>query len=426
MDPIVLLDNLWVMIGFILVILMQGGFILLEAGSTRMKNAGHIAGKTIFTLGISSLVFWAVGYGFIYGNDVGGIIGLSNFFYGDASTADGLTPAIDFIFQLAFAAISLTVAFGGFAERAKLAAYVVFAILFSAIVYPVVAHWIWGGGWISGLGKQDFAGSTVVHLTGAMGALAATILLKPRIGKYNKDGSVNNLPGHNQVFTALGVLLLWVGWFGFNGASTFGVADGFFGYVSMNTQLAAAAGAFAALLIAWAVLGKADVPSMLNGALAGLVAITASCAFVAPWASVVIGAIGGMLCFFSVRFFEKRNIDDPIFALSVHGMAGAWGTISTGFFATPQLAEMNGGRAGLFYGGGLTQLGVQIISVVACGLFAFIASYILLLITKSIIGGLRVSEEEEIMGLDMSEHGAYGYPENVQSATDNSSERTGA
>lgn len=198
---VVLMDNLWVALGAILVFFMLGGFILLEAGSTRMKNAGHIAGKTIFTAGIGTLVFWAVGYGFIYGEG-NPFIGLSSFFYGDFSAADGgLTPAVDFSFQVMFALVSLTIAFGGFAERAKLSVYVIFAILFSAFIYPVVAHWIWGGGWLAEHGKQDFAGSTVVHLTGAMAALAATMILKPRIGKYNKDGSSNNLLGHNQVFT---------------------------------------------------------------------------------------------------------------------------------------------------------------------------------------------------------------------------------
>ncbi|TWI59721.1 ammonium transporter [Halalkalibacter nanhaiisediminis] len=413
MSEMILMDNLWVMICAVLVLFMQGGFILLEAGSTRMKNAGHIAGKTIFTVGIASLVFWAVGWGFAYGEG-NAFIGLSDFFFGDYSTnEEGLVPAVDFFFQVMFAAIALTIAFGGFAERAKLSVYLIFAVLFSAFVYPIVAHWIWGGGWISELGKQDFAGSTVVHLTGAMAALAATILLKPRLGKYNKDGSANDLAGHNQVYTALGVLILWVGWFGFNAGSTFGVGDAFFGYVALNTQLAAAAGAVGALLIAWAVSGKSDVPTMLNGALAGLVAITASCAFVAPWAAAVIGVIGGLIVFFSMKFFEKARIDDPIFALSVHGIAGVWGTVSTGFFATPELAAMNGGAAGLFYGGGFGQLGVQILSVVASGAFAFIASYILLLITKAIVGSLRVSEEEEIVGLDLSEHGSYGYPESM-------------
>ncbi|MCR6110813.1 ammonium transporter [Bacillus sp. A301a_S52] len=418
MDEIFLMNNVWIIVCFALVLLMQGGFILLEAGSTRMKNAGHIAGKTIFTVGIASLVFWAVGYGFIYGEG-NAFIGFSDFFYGDFdSVVDGLAGSVDFIFQLAFAAIALTIAFGGFAERAKLSAYIIFAILFSALIYPVVAHWIWGDGWLAGLGKQDFAGSTVVHLTGAMAALAATIILKPRIGKYNKDGSSNDLAGHNQVYTALGVLLLWVGWFGFNGGSTLEVDGAFFGYVALTTQLAAAAGAIAAMLIVTMFTGKADVPTMLNGALAGLVAITASTAFVDPWAAVLIGIIAGFIVYFSMLFFDKAKIDDPIFALSVHGVCGIWGTLSTGFFATPVLAEMNGGLAGLFYGGGFTQLGVQFIGVTVSGIYAFVVAFIILKVMDKVMGGIRVTEEEEIIGLDLSEHGSYGYPENLKSPND--------
>ncbi|MCR6096358.1 ammonium transporter [Salipaludibacillus agaradhaerens] len=418
MDEIFLMNNVWIIVCFALVLLMQGGFILLEAGSTRMKNAGHIAGKTIFTVGIASLVFWAVGYGFIYGEG-NAFIGFSDFFYGDFdSVVDGLAGSVDFIFQLAFAAIALTIAFGGFAERAKLSAYIIFAILFSALIYPVVAHWIWGDGWLAGLGKQDFAGSTVVHLTGAMAALAATIILKPRIGKYNKDGSSNDLAGHNQVYTALGVLLLWVGWFGFNGGSTLEVDGAFFGYVALTTQLAAAAGAIAAMLIVTMFTGKADVPTMLNGALAGLVAITASTAFVDPWAAVLIGIIAGFIVYFSMLFFDKAKIDDPIFALSVHGVCGIWGTLSTGFFATPALAEMNGGLAGLFYGGGFTQLGVQFIGVTVSGIYAFVVAFIILKVMDKVMGGIRVTEEEEIIGLDLSEHGSYGYPENLKSPND--------
>jgi Amt family ammonium transporter len=413
MDGMYLMNGLWVMLSAILVIFMQGGFIMLEAGSTRMKNAGHIAGKTIFTFGIASIVFWAIGYGFIFGEG-NAFIGLSNFFFDGSEINEDLPSSIFFLFQLAFAGIALTIAWGGFAERAKLSAYLVFSVLFSALVYPVIAHWIWGGGWLSSLGKQDFAGSTVVHLTGGMAALAATILLKPRIGKYNKDGSANELHGHNQVYTALGVLILWVGWFGFNAGSTVSVDGGFFGFVALNTNLAAAAGAIAALLISWLVVGKSDVPTMLNGALAGLVAITASCAFVAPWASVVIGLIAGVLVNYSMKFFEKRKIDDPIFALSVHGTAGVWGTLSTGFFATPQLAAANGGLPGLFYGGGLTQLGVQSIGIISAGGYAFIVSIILLVIMKAVMNGIRVTEEEEIIGLDLSEHGSYGYPEHIQ------------
>lgn len=412
MNTTFLMNSLWTMVGAVLVILMIGGFILLETGSTRMKNAGHIAGKTILTFSISSLIFWAVGYALAFGdgNSLNSIIGLSHFFYSGYDIKGlSLSGSVFFMFQLAFAGISLTIAFGGFAERAKLSAYLVFAVLFSIIVYPPIAHWIWGGGWLAQHGKQDFAGSTVVHLTGAAAALAATILLKPRIGKFNKDGSANSIEGHNQVFTALSVLLLWVGWFGFNAGSTLGVDKGFFGYVALNTNLGAAAGTVAAMIISWVVLGKADVPMMLNGALAGLVAITASCGFVAPWAAVVIGFISGILVFYSIRFFEKMKIDDPIAALSVHGTAGIWGTLSNGFFATKELATV--GRPGLFYGGGWHQLGVQAMGVITCGLFAFVASFILLYAMKAAMKGLRVSEEEEIIGLDISEHGSYGYPE---------------
>lgn len=414
MDTLFLMNSLWVMIAAVLVILMLGGFILLETGSTRMKNAGHIAGKTILTFGISSLVFWAVGYGLIFGEG-NSILGFSDFFYSGYDIEGlSLSGSVFFLFQLAFAGISLTIAFGGFAERAKLSVYLVFALLFSVLVYPFIAHWIWGGGWLAEHGKQDFAGSTVVHLTGAMAALAATILLKPRMGKFNKDGSANNIEGHNQVFTALSVLLLWVGWFGFNAGSTVSVDGAFFGFVALNTNLAAAAGTVAAMLISWVIVGKADVPMMLNGALAGLVAITASCAFVDTWAAVVIGMIAGILVFYSIRFFESKKIDDPIFALSVHGAAGVWGTLSTGLFATPELATV--GKPGLFYGGGFEQLGVQAMGVAACAAFAFIVSYIILGIMKVSMKGLRVTEEEEIIGLDMSEHGSYGYPELVNSA----------
>ncbi|MGD6854861.1 ammonium transporter [Bacillus infantis] len=410
MDTTFLMNSLWVMVSAVLVIFMLGGFIMLEAGSTRMKNAGHIAGKTIFTFGLASLVFWAVGFGFIFGDNGNFFTGLSHFFYsGYEIEGMSLSSSVFFLFQLAFAGISITIALGGFAERAKLSIYLIFTILFSALVYPVVAHWIWGGGWLAEHGKQDFAGSTVVHLTGAMAALAATLLLKPRIGKYNKDGSANNIYGHNQVFTALGVLILWIGWFGFNAGSTVSVDGAFFGFVALNTNLAAGAGAVAALLISWMVLGKSDITTMLNGALAGLVAITASCAFVDTWAAVLIGFVAGILVFYSVRFFEKLRIDDPIYALSVHGAAGVWGTLSTGFFATPELAAV--GQPGLFYGGGFAQLGVQFMGVAVSALYAFAVSFVILLIAKKVMNGLRVSEEEEIMGLDVSEHGSYGYPE---------------
>jgi Amt family ammonium transporter len=420
MDPMYLMSAIWMMLAAILVILMQGGFILLEAGSIRMKNAGHVAGKTIFTVGLGSIVFWAIGYTFIYGTGNSWIGGFDFLFFNSQVQPElaGYPRSVDFLFQLAFATIALTIAMGGFAERAKLSVYLVYSVLFTALVYPVVAHWIWGGGWLATHGKLDFAGSTVVHLTGAMGALAATILLKPRIGKFNKDGSVNPIFGHNQVYTSLGVLLLWVGWFGFNAGSTLGVGDGFFGFVAVNTQLAAGAGAVAALLISWIFLGKSDISTMLNGALAGLVGITASCAFVDPWAAIVIGLVAGLLVFGSMKMFDKFKIDDPIYALSVHGVAGIWGTLSNGLFATQALTAdkglgANGAGLGLFYGGGFDQLIVQIYGVAAAGAFAFAASFIILYLIKLVIG-LRVTEEEEVIGLDISEHGSFGYPEHMK------------
>ncbi|MBH5318197.1 ammonium transporter [Paenibacillus sp. GSMTC-2017] len=416
------LNSLWIMLSFILVLLMQGGFILLEAGSTRMKNAGHVAGKTIFTVGLAGLVYWAVGYGIAFGGDnadsgLSKFIGWGQFFFNPGTAAaDGASypSAVFFLFQLAFAAISLSIAWGGFAERAKLSSYIVFTIFFIAFIYPVVAHWIWGGGWLAKHGAQDFAGSTVVHLTGAIAAFVATVLLKPRIGKFNKDGSPNEILGHNQVFTALSVLLLWVGWFGFNAGSTVAIGDGFFTYVAFTTMLGAGAGGVAALIIAWAVTGKADITTMLNGTLAGLVAITASCAFVDPWAAVVIGLIAGVLVFYSVKMFEKFKVDDPIYALSVHGMAGIWGTLANGIFATQALAEkVNVGQGGLIDTGSWKQLLVQLESVVFAGGFVLIASFIVLGGMKLIMG-FRVTEEQEIVGLDLSEHGAYGYPEQLK------------
>ncbi|MFC4100042.1 ammonium transporter [Paenibacillus xanthanilyticus] len=421
------LNALWIMVSAVLVILMQGGFILLESGSTRMKNAGHVAGKTIFTLGLCSLVYWAVGYGFTFGTDnaettLSKFLGIGDFFFNPSIVADegaSYPSTIFFLFQLAFAAISLSIAWGGFAERAKLSSYLVFTVLFTAIIYPVVAHWIWGGGWLAKDGAQDYAGSTVVHLTGALAAFAATVLLKPRIGKFNKDGSANEILGHNQVYSALSVLLLWVGWFGFNAGSAVSVGEGFFGYVAFNTQLGAAGGAVAALLISWLVAGKADITSMLNGALAGLVAITASCAFVDPWAAVVIGLVAGILVVFSVKFFEKIKVDDPIYALSVHGVAGIWGTLANGIFATQTLAEQVGvGRGGLIDTGSWHQLWIQFESVVVCGAFVLAASFLILGVMKMIMG-FRVTEEQEIIGLDLSEHGTYGYPEQMKKAQQN-------
>ncbi|WP_195571573.1 ammonium transporter [Paenibacillus sp. 1001270B_150601_E10] len=418
------LDGVWILIAAVLVLLMQGGFALLEAGSTRMKNAGHVAGKTVLTLGICAIAFWMFGFGLGFG-ETNGFFGTTGYFFGgDESTSASLFSSlsasdvpitIKFLYQMAFAAISLAIACGGFAERAKLSIYMIFGFIFTIIIYPVAAHWVWGGGWLAKLGMQDFAGSAVVHMQGATAALIATILLKPRLGKYSPDGKPTLIPGHNQVYSVLGVILLWIGWFGFNPGSTLGaVNDGFFGYIAVTTQLAAAAGAVAALLISWMVFGKADIPSMLNGVLAALVAITGACAFVEPWAALVIGAVAGVITFFTASWVERMGIDDPIYAFSVHGVAGIWGALSTGLFAAPALVDTVGvGKSGLFYGGGVDQLLVQLIGIL--GVFAFVAvlSLLVLGILKWTIG-LRVAEEEELVGLDMSEHGTYGYPEQMK------------
>ncbi|GIO30243.1 MULTISPECIES: ammonium transporter [Paenibacillus] len=416
------LNTFFVFVAAMLVFFMQAGFALLEAGSVRMKNAGHIAGKTVLTLGIAIIVFWAFGFGLGFGNG-NSIFGTTGFFMTgdsmaksfDALAASDVSLSVKFLFQLSFAAVSLAIACGGMAERAKLSVYIVFGALFMIVVYPVVAHWVWGGGWLGQLGMQDFAGSTVVHLTGATAALVITYMLKPRLGKYNKDGKPNSIPGHNQVLSVLGVFILWIGWFGFNPGSTLSaMMDGFFGYVALTTNIAVAAGAIAALLISWAVFGKADIPSMLNGVLAALVAITGSCAFVDAWAAVVIGAVAGIVTFFTAQWFERAGIDDPIYAFSVHGIAGIWGAVSTGLFATPKLVETTGvGKPGLFYGGGLEQLGVQLLGVLGAFVFVFVISFVIVGIMKATMG-IRVSEEEEMMGLDMSEHGAYGYPEQMK------------
>ncbi|MEC0369084.1 ammonium transporter [Paenibacillus chibensis] len=420
------LNTFFVFMAAMLVFFMQAGFALLEAGSVRMKNAGHIAGKTVLTLGISIIVFWAFGFGLGFGNG-NSLFGTTGFFMTgdamaksfDALSASDVSLSVKFLFQLSFAAVSLAIACGGMAERAKLSVYIVFGALFMVIIYPVIAHWVWGGGWLGQLGMQDFAGSTVVHLTGATAALVITYMLKPRLGKYNKDGKPNSIPGHNQVLSVLGVFILWIGWFGFNPGSTLSaMMDGFFGYVALTTNIAVAAGAIAALLISWAVFGKADIPSMLNGVLAALVAITGSCAFVDAWAAVVIGAVAGIVTFFTAQWFERAGIDDPIYAFSVHGIAGIWGAISTGLFATPKLVETTGvGKPGLFYGGGLEQLGVQLLGVLGAFVFVFVVSFIIIGIMKATMG-IRVSEEEEMMGLDISEHGTYGYPEQMKLIAD--------
>lgn len=405
-------NTIWVMVAFVLVLFMQAGFAMLEVGFSRMKNVGSVVAKILANMGIGALVFWAVGFGFAFGDGgpINPLLGFDGFFLGGME-ADGIPVSLLFLFQTAFALVSLAIVWGTMLERTKFSVYLIFAVVFVGLIYPMVAHWIWGGGWLSGLGKQDFAGSTVVHLSGAAAALAGTLILGPRLGKYDDEGNPQTIAGHNMPLAVLGVLILWVGWQGFNPGSTLGavpeIAD-----IALTTNLAAAAGVLGAITMSYIYKRNVDVGMAGNGAIAALVAITASCAFVAPWAAVIIGFIAGVIMYASLLFFDSIGVDDPVGAIAAHGMGGIWGTLSTGFFATPALSESYGGNPGLFYGGGLTQLGVQATGIVAVGGFVFIASLAVFAILKATIG-IRVKPDEELNGLDISEHGAYGYAESL-------------
>ncbi|MBD0349311.1 MAG: ammonium transporter [Thermoleophilia bacterium] len=404
---------------------MQAGFAFLEAGLCRMKNVGHIAAKNVLVLGIASIVYYLVGYGIAFGDGGNGLIGGSGFApsvedllaVGSAPFAwfSTVPAAAGYLFQVVFAAVALAIVWGAMAERTRLWVYFAFGAAFT-LVYSVVSHWIWHpDGWLAERGMQDFAGSTVVHYQGALAALAGALLLGPRIGRFRSDGRAVAIPGHNMAFTTLGVLILWFGWFGFNGGSTLGVMNGdslgFFAYVALTTNLAAAAGALGGMTTSWLLAGKPDLSMMLNGAIAALVAVTAACGFVAPWAALVIGGAAGAVAVVGWRAVERLRIDDPIGAVSVHGLAGVWGTLATGLFAVPALAgELGVGGGGLVYTGSFHQLGVQALGLVAVGGFTFTASFGTLWTFRA-VWGIRVSAEVETSGLDVAEHGMWGYPE---------------
>jgi ammonium transporter, Amt family len=417
-------NTLWVVVAAVLVMFMQAGFAFLEAGLTRMKNAAHIAGKNVLIFGLASLVYWLVGFGLAFG-DGNGFLGTHGFAPSiDALLAVGKAPysafvgipgAAGWLFEVVFAGVSLAIVWGAMAERAKLWVYFAFGAIFT-VVYSLVSHWIWApGGWLQRFGMQDFAGSTVVHYQGALAALAGALLLGPRIGKFGHDGRANAIPGHNMPYAVLGTLILWFGWFGFNAGSTLGVTTGghvgFFGYVALTTNLAAAAGGVGGICVAWLVLRKPDVSMMLNGVLAALVAVTAACGFVAPWAAVLIGFVAAAIAVVAVPLVERLGIDDPIGAVAVHGLAGVWGTLATGLLAVPALAATVGvGHGGLLYTGSPYQLGVQALGLVAVGAFTFSASFGSLWALNR-LWGIRVEQHVETAGLDVAEHGMWGYPE---------------
>ncbi|MCX2680291.1 ammonium transporter [Galbibacter sp. EGI 63066] len=393
------LDLMWIIISGILVFFMQAGFSLVESGFTRSKNVINIVMKNFVDLIIGSLAFWAIGYTIMYGESIGSFIGSPSLFYNVREDMHNL------FFQTVFCATAATIVSGAVAERTKFSTYFIFSFILTVVIYPISGHWVWqGDGWLTDLGFIDFAGSTVVHSVGGWAALVGAILVGPRIGKYT-EGKSNAIPGHNMMYGALGVFILWLGWFGFNGGSelaisgesSFNVAG-----IIITTNLAAAAGAVTALFITWIRYGKPEVSMTLNGALAGLVGITAGCAAVSPGGAAIIGILSGLTVVFSIEFIDKKlKVDDPVGAISVHGVCGALGTLLVGVFATD---------GGLLYGGGFGQLGVQAIGVVSIGAWVLVTSFIVFFVLKKTIG-LRVTKEEEIEGLDMHEHDGAAYPD---------------
>ena len=409
------IDTVWILFAAVLVFLMQAGFAMLETGLTRAKNAANILMKNLMDFSIGSLAFWAVGYAIMFGASKAGLFGLGDFFLAgtsaaNAGEADTASTFAFWLFQAVFAATAATIVSGSMAERTRFPAYMVYSVFVTALIYPVVGHWIWGGGWLSNLGPgfADFAGSTVVHSTGGWLGLVGAMVLGPRIGKYVKNGAgltARAIPGHSLPLASLGVFILWFGWFGFNAGSTVAGTDLSIALIALNTNVAAAAGAVGALFTAWIWFRKPDPTFALNGAIAGLVSITAGCAFVAPAMAVLIGLLGGVLVVLSVELLDKVcKIDDPIGAVSAHGVCGAWGTLAVGLFAN----EAIGGVSGLFFGGGLAQLGVQFVGVVAVFAWTMAAGFVLFTVIKAAMG-LRVSREEELRGLDIGEHGAEAY-----------------
>ena len=412
------LDNVWILVAAVLVIFMQAGFALVEAGLTRAKNVANIFMKNLMDFCVGALLFFAVGYAIAFG---GSTTGIGKFIGGDGwfLAGDGvftyatLDKFVFFTFQVAFAATAATIVSGAMAERTQFRSYVLYSAVISAIIYPIVVRWQWGGGWLfqGGINDtpfHDFAGSSIVHMTGGCAALMGAKILGPRIGKYGPDGKPRSIPGHNIPFAILGCFILLVGWFGFNPGSYL-AADVAIGLIAVNTALAGAAGAVVAMVVTWIKGGKPDVSMTGNGLLAGLVAVTAGCWAVDQLGAIIIGAAAGGIVVFAVLFFDRIRIDDPVGAISVHGVCGAFGTIAVGLFSTLDAEESAGVlKEGLFYGGGADQLIAQVVGVVSIAAFVLVTSGVLFLVLKKTVG-LRVTEQEELEGLDVHEHGAPGY-----------------
>lgn len=392
------MDSLWVLISAALVMFMQAGFALVEVGFTRSKNGANILMKNLMDFSIGSLAFWAIGYTIMFGEDISGFIGTPTLFFG-SDEVDGMPVLTSIMFQTVFAATAATIVSGAMAERTKFSAYLIYSIVITLVIYPISGHWTWGGGWLSEMGFIDFAGSTVVHSVGGWAALVGAATLGPRIGKYAKGKAVA-IPGHNLLLGALGVFILWLGWFGFNGGSQLAASGSenavAVSHIFMTTNLSAAAGAVASMIISWIRYKRPSLSVSLNGALAGLVGVTAGCAAVSLGGAAIIGVISGIVLVFSMEFFENvAKIDDPVGAISVHGVCGAVGTLCVGLFATD---------GGLFYGGGIAQLGVQAVGVFTTMGWVVGTSLILFKVLKA-TSGLRESARVEEEGLDIYEHG---------------------
>ena len=401
------LDTLWMLIAAVLVFFMQAGFAMVEAGFTRAKNANNIIMKNLMDFSVGSILFFIAGYALMYGQSWNGVIGTTGFF---EPIAKGIATPVEIIFQTVFCATAATIVSGAMAERTKFASYLIYSAVISLLIYPIAGSWIWNSdGWLAQLGFHDFAGSTLVHSLGGWCALVGAKILGPRIGKFDAEGKPIAIPGHNITLGALGVFILWFGWFGFNPGSTLAISLDI-GHIAMTTNLSAAVGAVVVMILSWVKYGKPDVSLTLNGALAGLVAITAGCAAVSMWGAMAIGVAAGFTVLYGIEFIERvLKIDDPVGAIAVHGLCGAVGTLLVGVFA---VSGAPAGLSGLVDGGGFAQLGVQALGVVAVMAWTLAAAFILFGLLKATVG-LRVSEEEEIKGLDLGEHASEAYADFV-------------
>ncbi len=408
-----LANNLWLLIATILVIFMNAGFAMVEAGMCRSKNAVNILAKNLFVFALAVTSYWFIGYSLMYGGSVAdGWLYFGGLFFDPTVTADmvtdaGLVPTVDFLFQSAFAGTAATIVSGLVAERVKFGEFVVFAIVLTAFIYPIAGSWKWNGGWLDSLGFVDFAGSSIVHSVGAWAGLVGAMLLGPRIGKYS-DGKPQAMPGHNMAIATLGALVLWIGWYGFNPGSQLAM-DQWVPYVAVTTTLAAAAGAIGATVVSTLTSGKPDLTMIINGILAGLVSITAGCGDMTLAGAWFAGLVGGIIVVFSVAAVDAAEIDDPVGAFSVHGVCGVWGTVVIGLWGTA--VQGDGAGMGLFNGGGITLLLVQALGAAAYAIWSLVTCWIAWSVIGGLFGGIRVSEEEETQGLDIGEHGMEAYPD---------------